>query len=175
MLAHDHTCAMHRPYKMELDNTLRLLTEQHTSVLIFVATTMNSMEQGSTISTDWDKKTLQMWSDTIAMVSLVAMVLLPLLVVVLCKLVIVKATLVSHLEANGTHIPNIIKFTRLLDRLPRIITWIAEKQMRKGQTVGKETETEREKKDGDHDGIKHDSPCSDSQDDPLASEFNLAI
>ena len=168
MLAHDHTGAMHRPYKMELDNTLRLLTEQHTAVLIFVASTLNSMERGSIISTDWDKETLQMWSDTIAMVSLVSMVLLPLLIVVLCKLVIVKATLVRHLEANGTHIPNITKFTRLLDRLPRIITWIAEKQMRKHQTVGKE-------RDEDHDGIEHDSPCAVSQDDPLASEFNLAI
>ena len=107
---------------MELDNTLRLLTEQHTAVLIFVASTLNSMERGSIISTDWDKETLQMWSDTIAMVSLVSMVLLPLLIVVLCKLVIVKATLVRHLEANGTHIPNITKFMAPLDRLPRIIT-----------------------------------------------------
>ena len=168
MLAHDHTGAIHRPYKLELDNTLRLLTEQHTAVLIIVASTRNFMKQGSITSTDWDKKTLQMLSDTIALVSLVAMVLLPLLIVVLSKLVIVKNTLVRHLEANGTHIPNITKFMAPLDRLPRIITWIAEKQMRKHQTVGKE-------RDEDHDGIEHDSPCSVSQDDPLASEFNLAI
>ena len=144
---------------------MRLLTEQHTAVLIFVASTSNFMEQGSIISTDWDKKTLQMMSDTIAMVSLVAMVLLPLLIVVLSKLVIVKVVLVRHLEANGTHIPNITKFMAPLDHLPRIITKIAEKQMRKQQTVGKE-------RDEDHNGIEHDSP---SQDDPLASELNLAV
>ena len=165
MLAHDHTGAMHKPYTLELDNTLRLLTEQHTAVLIFVASTSNFMEQGSIISTDWDKKTLQMMSDTIAMGSLVAMVLLPLLIVVLSKLVIVKVVLVSHLEANGTHMPNITKFMAPLDHLPRIITWIAEKQMQKHQTVGGESDED----------IEHDSPCSVSQDDPLASEFNLAI
>ena len=74
-------------YKLELDNTLRLLSEQHTGVLAAVAAGIISLQGAELNPTEWDEATTAYAYDLIAVGSFLAMVALPFIINILAKMI----------------------------------------------------------------------------------------
>ena len=102
------------PYKMALDNTLRVCTEQHTVVVAAVAGALvmqqpaqsggqrkraHSHDAGNAAET-WQNEASFVLYDSILITTFVVMVLVPLLVAIAAKAAIVKHAMQTELSTN---------------------------------------------------------------------------
>jgi hypothetical protein len=113
--------AQQQPYKIGIDNVLRMMTEQHIVVVAAISGALISEKKGGS----WSLESRLMVYDVLLLVSFFGMVLGPLVINVVIKVARVQRLMTKSLQDAGKKMEQFAKATNMLVKLTAALTWLS--------------------------------------------------